>query len=165
MFSPADGTLVFATDNVERMRINSSGNIGIGTLTPSQLFQVTGTNAGILVGDSGSSAGALYFGNTAHGVKRNYNNVANDVGLYTAAANLQFSANGSATTQMTLTNAGNLGIGVSPTSKLDVAGTFELGTNGSQLNAMIKVAPTVDIVSIAASACLAQTFAVANATL
>lgn len=34
MFSPADGTLVFATNNVERMRIDSSGNITIpGNIT------------------------------------------------------------------------------------------------------------------------------------
>ena len=101
--------------------------MGIGTQTPSELLQVTGTNAGILVGDSAGSVGALYFGNTAHGLKRNYNGVSNDVGLYTSAANLQFSANGNATTQMTLTNAGNLGIGTSvPAARLDVAGTFEL---------------------------------------
>ena len=84
MFSPADGTVVFATNNTERMRIDASGNVGIGT---------------------------------------------------------------------------------SPTSKLDVAGTFELGTNGTQLNAFIKVAPTVDIASIAASACLAQTFTAINAAI
>ncbi len=63
-----------------------------------------------------------------------------------------------------ITSTGAVGIGTqTPTSRLDIAGTFELGTNGSQLNAFIKAAPTVDIASIAASACLAQTFTVTNA--
>ena len=34
MFSPADGTVVFATNNVERLRINSSGAVSIGTTNP-----------------------------------------------------------------------------------------------------------------------------------
>ena len=39
----SDGTIVFNTDNAERMRINSSGNVGIGTTNPSVKFQVEGT--------------------------------------------------------------------------------------------------------------------------
>lgn len=35
--------LVFGTNNVERMRILSNGNVGIGTLTPNFLFEVNGT--------------------------------------------------------------------------------------------------------------------------
>lgn len=34
IFSPDDGTLVFRTDNVERVRINPSGYVGIGTNNP-----------------------------------------------------------------------------------------------------------------------------------
>ncbi len=67
------------------------------------------------------------------------------------------------TERMRIDTSGNVGIGVSPSSKLDVAGTFKLGTNGTQLNAFIKAAPTIDIASIATSACLAQTFTVTNA--
>jgi hypothetical protein len=67
------------------------------------------------------------------------------------------------TERMRIDASGNVGIGVSPGSRLDVAGTFELGTNGTQLNALIKASPTVDIASIASLACLAQTFTVTNA--
>lgn len=57
-----------------------------------------------------------------------------------------------------------MGIGTpTPTARLDVAGTFELGTNGTTLNAIIKASPTVDIASINSLACLAQTFTVTNA--
>ena len=64
---------------------------------------------------------------------------------------------------MRIDASGNVGIGVNPASRLDVAGTFELGTNGTQLNAIIKAGPTVNIASIAAATCLAQTFTVTNA--
>ncbi len=60
--------------------------------------------------------------------------------------------------------AGNIGIGVAPTgSKLEVNGTFRLGTNGTPLNSIIKAGPTVDIASIAAGICTAQIFTVTNA--
>jgi hypothetical protein len=42
MFSPADGTLVFATNNVERVRIDSNGNMGIGTNSPGSKLHVVG---------------------------------------------------------------------------------------------------------------------------
>ncbi len=59
---------------------------------------------------------------------------------------------------------GNIGIGAAPTSsKLEVNGTVKLGTNGTSLNSIIKASPTVDIASIVAGTCTAQTFTVTNA--
>ena len=45
MFSPADGTIVFATNNTERIRIMNNGNLGIGTSTPTARLEVTGGDA------------------------------------------------------------------------------------------------------------------------
>jgi hypothetical protein len=42
MFSPTDGTLIFATNNVERVRINPTGNVGIGTTSPNSKLDVNG---------------------------------------------------------------------------------------------------------------------------
>jgi hypothetical protein len=42
MFSPADGTVTFATNNVERVRINATGDVGIGTNSPLSKLQVNG---------------------------------------------------------------------------------------------------------------------------
>jgi hypothetical protein len=42
MFSPADGTVVFATNGAERARIISTGNIGVGTTSPTQKLEVNG---------------------------------------------------------------------------------------------------------------------------
>jgi hypothetical protein len=37
-----DGTLIFATNNVERVRINPTGNVGIGTTSPNSKLDVNG---------------------------------------------------------------------------------------------------------------------------
>jgi hypothetical protein len=42
MFSTADGTLQFYTDNTEKLRITSVGYVGIGTETPSEKLDVAG---------------------------------------------------------------------------------------------------------------------------
>ena len=51
MFSPADGTLVFATNGTERMRIDSSGRVGIG-VSPSVDLAIGDNDSGLdSVGD------------------------------------------------------------------------------------------------------------------
>ena len=45
IFSPADNTLTFGTNNSERVRITSTGNIGIGTDNPSTKLEVAGTGS------------------------------------------------------------------------------------------------------------------------
>jgi hypothetical protein len=42
MFRPATNTIAFATNGGERVRINSSGNVGIGTTNPSEKLHVVG---------------------------------------------------------------------------------------------------------------------------
>ena len=57
------GNLVFENNGSERMRINSSGNVGIGTTAPSEKLVVSGT--GIFGGnaDNGANAGIrLWYG-------------------------------------------------------------------------------------------------------
>ena len=92
--------------------VNSSGNVGIGTETPSEKLQVDG-NIEI------SSGGQLRFSGGA------------SPDLYSAAStNLQLGANGSQT-HMTIDVDGNIGIGTAtPNAKLDVeGGIFITGSN------------------------------------
>jgi trimeric autotransporter adhesin len=78
-------------------------------------------------------------------------------------------ASSTASNQLSIGNwiygsGGNIGIGVSnPTSKLDVGGTFKLGTNGTQLSSIIKASVVLDVPSIATITCSAQILTVTNA--
>lgn len=46
-------TLVFRTNNIERMRINPNGNVGIGTTNPKTKLNITGSNTIYSLSDNG----------------------------------------------------------------------------------------------------------------
>ena len=103
--------------------LKNNGRVGIGTAGPVTTLDVRSATPVITVGTAADTGGALYFGNPGHGVKRAFNG-GNDVGLYTTAADLYLSANGTTNNQFVLKNNGDVGIGTaSPTAKLHVAGT------------------------------------------
>ena len=77
------GYVAFSTSLTERMRIDSSGNVGIGTSSPSEKLEVSGTghtriqvtagtssDAAIYLGDSGDAdAGAVIYDNAPNALK------------------------------------------------------------------------------------------------
>jgi len=127
--SATDGVLVqqnaaplrFFTTNTERARIDSGGNVGIGTASPYATLDV---NGGIL------ARGAIYSNRyyssgwkslNASNVNFNIQPFSNHVGIYVAAPQAVDAALTADNEKMTIMPSGNVGIGTtSPTSLLHV---------------------------------------------
>ncbi len=136
------------TAGSERMRIDSSGNVGIGTSTPDAVLDVNGSQV-----TRGDASGFVYFapkiGTTPFGA--NYDRfeirvdpstqvtlLGNVNGGTGAARALAFLAG--TNERMRIDASGNVGIGTSgPTAKLDVLGDFVARTNASGGNSPLNV--------------------------
>lgn len=140
LFFPAVDTVAVSTAGTERMRIDASGNVGIGTSSPTQKLDVNGV--ALFRAPGGGEGGQINFNNPdnlSEGLfidvgsvdQARFFSVRNNcvfqlgqlvgtggtISLYTAAAE-----------RMRIDASGNVGIGTSsPATKLHVAGDTTLG--------------------------------------
>jgi hypothetical protein len=106
--------LIFATNNSEGMRLDSSGNVGIGTTAPSELLTINGADKSALIRTS-SATGTAKLKFEADGT--NYGGV----GLENTAIVFRCSNNSSPTERMRIDSSGNVGINESsPLAKFHV---------------------------------------------
>lgn len=152
--SPISSSMLFYTGMSERMRINASGNIGIGTTSPSASLHVYGSGARIGLSDitlpgSGdeygmftvkvSTSAAAWAGSlVSYGTNGNGLRVYNNGG----AGNTAFEVVQAGGSRLRVDGLGNVGIGTtSPGYKLDVAGQIRASggivfSDGSSINGL-----------------------------
>jgi hypothetical protein len=136
----ANGTTFFGNGNswsgaggtyTYRANISSSGLfLGVGTTAATYPLTIVNASPIMSIGNASNQGGAIYFGNSAHGVQRI--GTGNDVSLYTTSGNVYLSANGVATTShVALLNNGNVGIGIAaPGTKLHIRNSTPTGVTG-----------------------------------
>ena len=117
------GSVRFYTSNTERVRVDSSGNVGIGNIAPAEKLEISGGK--LLVSGGQIRSGSYLEGFPSFSFAND-----NDTGMFSDTANqLEFSTGGSS--RLTINSSGNVGIGTnSPNALLDVGGRIKLTSDG-----------------------------------
>jgi hypothetical protein len=134
IYSNSDESMQFAVNNLsEKMRIDSSGNVGIGNSIPGN-FNAGANN--LVVGSGSGDEGITIYSGSANKGNIYFADASTGTGEYTgfidyqhSTDSLRFGTNGGIT-RMVIDSSGNVGIGTSsPTDILTLVGEGTSGTN------------------------------------
>ena len=122
--------MTFGTNEVERMRIDVNGNVGIGTISPAAKLAIGGSTR-IMGNGSSNNSHALEFTNSAVVIARSSSNDLNLHAYNAMVFGVSNSAWPTSTERMRITSAGNIGIGTTtPSQKLEVNGAIQSNVGG-----------------------------------
>jgi hypothetical protein len=151
LFSPAVSTVAVATAGTERVRIDSSGNVGIGTTSPSTMLDINGgygsygtlaVGGNAAIGKSGSELGSLIlFSTSGRNTTISMTN-SSDTTITNTHGNINITP-----TANTLFTSGSVGIGTaSPVSPLTLnTATTTATTIGAKENRLFFVNNSVTL--------------------
>ena len=131
LFMPSANTLAFTAANTESMRIDSSGNVGIGTNSPAVKLDVRGTSTYLINATNPTAWVSADSALTTGSIYSQWNTSTNE-GIFGSYTNhpIYFVTNNSR--RLTIDTSGNVGIGTSsPASKLDIP---DVSANGLRLS-------------------------------
>jgi hypothetical protein len=151
IFFPAADTIAFTEGGVESMRIDASGNLGLGTVSPAAKFNVTGHSSNLIASfnKGATTQGYVRLSNSAQAydtyvdINNNGSNVwalfdgtgAQYIDSYNPGASGYRAFYTVGSERMRIDSAGNVGIGTSsPSGRLNVAGSAATNTTGINLS-------------------------------
>lgn len=125
--SGGTGFLTFETNGAERLRIDPSGNVGIGTTTPERTLSINSTlSAPVQVSSTGGTGTLIQFARAGDSDVRGYAGFINQ-----GATGLGFMNSTGMTANLLVTDTGNIGIGtITPVAPLTVTGNANVALFG-----------------------------------